>query len=607
MYYRRWLRFACCCFFFYRTVNSTYEKSREIFYNNLYMTHSALLSSDRDFYQASLSAERINSIISSNEEESDGTQSVWKSWINSINSIIGGDEAALSDLRDSYKENAQQTTDNANKILEYLADDPQLLDYYTTHNLFVLVNGSETAEDPNGFLQRDKTIRMLLDDFNTNFAAWQAAYNPETGEGDYELMVNSFDAARTCLDEMQDLLTLYSDYSADQLETSMRHDLIQITVGTICLIAVILIIAMITIHYLRKHINHITNSMNELAAKNLAQEPLPLDSRDELGKLSVSFNTVLASLQEIVGRIVDTSEEISNSAQTMVRSTDEVSVATSEIAKAIEEIADSATSQATDTERSAQEISNLEQAIEKNAEGGELLLKVSKQISNASVEGLEVVNALSEVNENSRNTFFGILDVIDKINASADRIGEASTLISEIAEQTNLLSLNASIEAARAGEAGKGFAVVADEIRKLAEQSSHSVGTINEMLKELQDNASLAKEQSNVVRDTVQEQTRSVDDTRSKYIAIADSIKVIDAQFDSLNQINEQMNTSCNNVVSHISNLSASAQENAATTEETSAGSEEILASMVSVAEVSNNVNSRIKELQELVAGFKTM
>ncbi len=82
---------------------------------------------------------------------------------------------------------------------------------------------------------------------------------------------------------------------------------------------------------------------------------------------------------------------------------------------------------------------------------------------------------------------------------------------------------------------------------------------------------------------------------------------MIDAQFDSLNQINEQMNTSCNNVVSHISNLSASAQENAATTEETSAGSEEILASMVSVAEVSNNVNSRIKELQELVSGFKTM
>ncbi len=567
---------------FYRTVNSTYGESKEIFYNSLYLTHSTLLSSDRDFYQALETAERINSMRK-------------------------GAETISPELYDTYKENAQQATDNANQLLEYLSDKPQLLNFYTPHNLFVLINGSEAAEDPNGFLQKDKTIQMLLDDFNTNFAAWQAAYNPETGEGDYNLMINSFDAARTCLDEMQDLLTLYSDYSAKQLETSIRSNLIQVTIGSVCLIFVILIIAMITIHYLRKHINLITDSMNTLAAKNLAQQPLLLDSRDELGKLSVSFNTVLASFQEIVGQIVGASAEISNSAQTMVRSTDEVSVATGEIAKAIEEIAGSATSQATDTEKSAAEISNLEQAIERNAEGGELLLKASKQINKASMEGLRVVNVLSEVNEGSQNIFFGILDVIDKINSSADRIGEASTLISEIAEQTNLLSLNASIEAARAGEAGKGFAVVADEIRKLAEQSSQSVGTINEMLKELQDNASLAKNQSNAVRNTIQEQTRSVDDTKGNYIAIADSLKIIDAQSDSLNQINEQMSTSCGNVVSHISNLSASAQENAATTEETSAGSEEILASMVSIAEVSSNVNSRIKELQELVAGFKTM
>jgi methyl-accepting chemotaxis protein len=59
-------------------------------------------------------------------------------------------------------------------------------------------------------------------------------------------------------------------------------------------------------------------------------------------------------------------------------------------------------------------------------------------------------------------------------------------------------------------------------------------------------------------------------------------------------------------VVSHISSLSASAEENASTTEETSAGSEEILASMLSIAEVSNNVNSRAEELKALIAGFKT-
>lgn len=127
------------------------------------------------------------------------------------------------------------------------------------------------------------------------------------------------------------------------------------------------------------------------------------------------------------------------------------------------------------------------------------------------------------------------------------------------------------------------------------------------MLKELQDNALLAKEQSALVRDTVQTQTKSVDDTKNKYTAIASSLEIINTQIYALDQVNSQMNVSCSNVVSHISNLSASAEENAATTEETSAGSEEIPASMVSIADVSSRVNSQVKELQALVSGFKTV
>lgn len=565
--------------------NSTFNKSKEIFYNDLYLVHTSLLSSDRDFYQADQAVRQLQLLI---------------------NSADTSDEQLLIDLNAVYSQNAQQASDNANKITEILKNNQKVLDSYTPHSLFILLNGTESKDDPNGYLEKDKTLKVLLEEFNSNFDIWKASYNPETGDGDFHSMETAFNAARGSLDDMQDLLVLYGDYSSQQLQENIAAKILQVVAFTILIITLILLLSFVMITYLRKHLRTITANMNELAKQNLALQPLKLDGKDELGILSTSFNTVLSSLKEIVGQINRTSREVSDSADLMTRNAEEVSTATGEIAKAIGEIASTATSQASDTEQSVMELEKLEQIIISNTQSTVVLTQAAKQINEAGHEGLTLVTTLSEVNKSSQEAFYQILEVIEKIDASAVRIGEASTLISEIAEQTNLLSLNASIEAARAGEAGKGFAVVADEIRKLAEQSSHSVDIINEMLKDLQYNAQLANQQSNLVKETVVTQTNSVTETKDKYISITDSLKVINSQIETLDSISQEMSRSCNNVVSHISSLSASAEENASTTEETSAGSEEILASMLSIAEVSSNVNSRAEELKALIAGFKT-
>jgi methyl-accepting chemotaxis protein len=78
-----------------------------------------------------------------------------------------------------------------------------------------------------------------------------------------------------------------------------------------------------------------------------------------------------------------------------------------------------------------------------------------------------------------------LITIID-LNKSMDQVNGLLSSINDISNEINLLSLNASIEAARAGAAGAGFSVVADNIKRLADQSTRTVSTINPIIQGIQ-------------------------------------------------------------------------------------------------------------------------
>ena len=146
--------------------------------------------------------------------------------------------------------------------------------------------------------------------------------------------------------------------------------------------------------------------------------------------------------------------------------------------------------------------------------------------------------------------------------------------------------------------------MVAEEIGLLANQSADSAGTINNMLKELSQATQLADKQSKVVREYVDSQTRSVDDTRSSFDEIVQATQRVNEQISTLSSLNSEMAGRYTQVNDLCSSLSAASEENAASSQEIAATAEQVKLTVNDVNSNSQNVNAMAEELVSIVNQF---
>lgn len=151
-------------------------------------------------------------------------------------------------------------------------------------------------------------------------------------------------------------------------------------------------------------------------------------------------------------------------------------------------------------------------------------------------------------------------DDVNTLLEAVQRIKGTMSGIYGISEQTNLLALNASIEAARAGEAGRGFAVVAEEIRKLSDTTKSLLGSIDALLKEVDDASQKSSISVGKTLESLDKVNSAIDSMSEIMITNTGSISHITENITHIAAFNEEVNASLEEVASAMDMVSNEAQ-----------------------------------------------
>lgn len=348
-------------------------------------------------------------------------------------------------------------------------------------------------------------------------------------------------------------------------------------------------------------------ALERMAEGNLDIEinSLLLKRKDEIGVISNDLVKLQSQLKKIVSSMKQLSSSLDETADYLVQKAELTAEHMSQVDKAVEEIAEGAGSQAEETQNATENIILMGNMIEDNTNDIDHLNNNATSIKERGQVAIGALKELRETNERTKASIDVIYEQTNVTNESAQKIKEATSLITDIAEETNLLSLNASIEAARAGEQGKGFAVVAAQIQKLAEQSNDSARQIESIIVSLLADSDKSVVTMGEVREIMERQSENVENTNVQVTQVLEEVENEIQAISGVAEKTEQINSSRNSIVDTVQNLSAIAEENAASSEETSASVAEVGNIINDIAESSRALKKISDQIDASIAMFK--
>ena len=388
---------------------------------------------------------------------------------------------------------------------------------------------------------------------------------------------------------------IFTGMPSSDVKAIYKKRLVNTTVFMIIITLMACALLAVVITFIVKAITKVIGHLDEVADGKLdfkISEKL-LQRSDEIGNIARSVHTLIGGLASIVVNIHHSTGELAEFKDDFQKKFETINNSISNVNVAVDEIANGATSQADETQKVSSQINDMGDAITKTSQNVDSLTQSTEQMKEHNEQLDTTIQELMAISDRNKESLAAVYNQTNETNQSVMHIGNAVDMITDIAGQTNLLSLNASIEAARAGEYGKGFAVVADQIRQLADQSANTAKEIGEIVAELIENSNTSVEPMGVVRQEMPGQYEKLNTTKDIFEHLKEEVNNVVTAIESISTEVESLDRLKGEVLGSAESLAAIAQENAASTEETSA-------SMVELGEIVNDCNTKTKQLVDI-------